>query len=95
MEELCKEIFSIKKEFSLILNVIIYSKNEHILVKKEPFYIPYLPIFLANSNKEIIDYINSQDYLNCGIYTIEDDFNKIINSMPEKEKFSLKKKKKK
>ena len=94
MEELYKEIFSIKKEFSLILNVIIYSKNEHILVKKEPFYIPYVPIFLANSNKEIIDYINSQDYLNCGIYTIEDDFNKIINSMPEKGEIFLEKEEK-
>ena len=75
----------------MILNVIIYSKNEHILVKKEPFYIPYVPIFLANSNKEIIDYINSQDYLNCGIYTIKDDFNKIINSMPEKVEIFLEK----
>jgi len=82
MQKIYKDIYSIIKEFSLILHIIIYSKDDKIFVNKIPFQIPYFPIFLANSTEELINYIKSQEYLNCGFNLIT-DMNEDLNSRSE------------
>lgn len=82
MQRIYKDIYSIIKEFSLILHIIIYSKDDKIFVNKIPFQIPYFPIFLANSTEELINYIKSQEYLNCGFNLIT-DMNEDLNSRSE------------
>jgi len=82
MQRIYKDIYSIIKEFSLILHIIIYSKDDKIFVNKIPFQIPYFPIFLANSTEELINYIKSQDFLNCGLNLIT-DMNEDLNSKSE------------
>lgn len=60
-----KELYSIKNDFGLTLSLIIFMKEEKTLINKKPFQEAlHLPIFIANNN-EIINYINSQEYLNC------------------------------
>lgn len=80
MQKLFKEIYSIKKEFALTLIIIVYSQKENVLINKNIFQIPYIPIFLANSTQEIINYINSQNYINFASKI--DDFNEKCNSNP-------------
>ena len=81
MQKSFKEIYLIKNEFCLILNIIIYSKDENLFIDKRALQIPCLPIFIANTKEEIINYINSQEYLNCGVNTFEmgDDNDKMNN----------------
>jgi len=62
-----KELYSIKNDFGLTLSLIIYMKEEKTLINKKPFQLAsHLQIFIANNTNEIINYINSQEYLNCG-----------------------------
>ena len=79
MQKIYKDIYSIIKEFSLNLHIIIYYKNDKIFINKIPFQIPYFPIFLANSTEELINYIKSQEYLNCG-HNLIIDSNDNLNS---------------
>lgn len=80
MQNNCKEIYSIIKMFSLILHIIIYSKNEKIFINKNIFQIPYIPIFLANSIEEIINYVKSQEFISCG-FNITYNLNEEITSL--------------
>ena len=51
-----------------MLYLIVYNKYINKLINKRPFQISsHLPLFIANNENEIINLINSQKYLNCGI----------------------------
>ena len=63
-----KELYTIKDEFGLILYLIVYNKNINKLINKRPFQVrTHLPIFIANNENEIINCINSQEYIDCGL----------------------------
>lgn len=63
-----KELYTLKDEFGLMLYLIVYNKYINKLINKRPFQISsHLPLFIANNENEIINLINSQKYLNCGI----------------------------
>ena len=67
-EKMYKELYTIKDEFGLILYLIVYNKNIITLINKRPFQIrTHLPIFIANNENEIINCINSQEYIDCGL----------------------------
>ena len=78
-----KELYSIRYDFGLLISLIIYDDNE-IYINKMPFVSSeQLSIFIANSEIEIINYINGQENLNCGhnfrdITLIFNDFLKSI-----------------
>ena len=61
-----KEIYQLKIEFALKFNIIVYSTFDKILINKRCLQIEYISIFIANNIEEIINYINSQKYLNFG-----------------------------
>jgi len=64
MQKYYKQIYQLKIEFALIFNIIVYSPFDKILINKRCLQIVYIPIFIANNIEEIINYINSQNYLN-------------------------------
>jgi hypothetical protein len=67
-EKMYKELYTLKNEFGLMLYLIIYNQNIKKLINKRPFQIKtHLPLFIANNENEIINVINSQEYINCGI----------------------------
>ena len=79
-EKMYKELYTLKNEFALVLYLIIYIKNIKTLINKRPLQIKsHLPIFFANNKNEIINFINSQKYMNCGLNFINDTSN-IISS---------------
>ena len=79
-EKMYKEIYTLKNDFGLLLFLIIYNKNIKKLINKRPFQIKiHLPLFIANNENEIINVINSQEYINCGLNFLNDTSN-IINS---------------
>ena len=80
MQRNYKEIYSIIKMFALILHIIIYSKDEKVFINKISFQIPYMPIFLANSMEEIINYVKSQEFINCG-FNLTSNLNETISSL--------------
>ena len=65
-EKMYKELYTIKNKFGLNLYLIVYNKVKKI--NKRPFQIKsHLPIFIENNENEIINFIKSQEYINCGI----------------------------
>ena len=79
-EKMFKELYTLKNEFGLILYLIVYNKYINKLVNKRPFQImTHLPIFIANNTNELINLINSQEYLNSGI-NFDSDSSHIMNS---------------
>ena len=69
VKNIYKELYTIKNDFSLIISLIVYIKDKKTLINKRPFLIKtHLPIYYAFSTNEIINYINSQDNINCGYY---------------------------
>ena len=79
-EKMYKELYTLKNEFALVLYLIIYIKDTKTLINKRPFQIKsHLPIFIANNKTEILNHINSQKYMNCGINFVNDTSN-IISS---------------
>jgi len=81
-QNMFKEIYSIKNEYALYLILIIYiDDKKNTLVNKIPFQMQEsLPIFIANNVNEIINYVKSQENLNCGFDFInlsEDIMNRI------------------
>ena len=79
-EKMFKELYTIKNEFGLTLYLIVYNKYITKLVNKRPFQIrSHLPLFIANNENEIINFINMQEYLNCGLNFSDRALN-LINS---------------
>ena len=79
-EKIFKELYTLKNEFGLNLYKIVYNKYIKKLVNKRPFQIlSHLPLFIANNENEIINFINSQEYLNCGL-NFSDRALELINS---------------
>jgi len=73
-----KELCTLRDEFSLSLILIIYNKDSKFLINKEPFKEALLPIFIANNINEIINYINCQEFFNCG-FCFENQSSNITN----------------
>ena len=79
-EKMYKELYTIINEFGLILYLIIYNEPIKKLINKRPFQIKtHLPLFIANNENEIINFINSQEYINCGI-NFSNKTSNVINS---------------
>lgn len=67
VQNVFKELYTLRNEFALSLILIIYNENEKILINKRPLQImAHMSIFIANKTNEIINYINCQEFLNCG-----------------------------
>ena len=80
MQKYYKQIYQLKIEFALIFNIIVYSPFDKILINKRCLQIVYIPIFIANNIEEIINYINSQNYLNFSFI-----LHLLSNNLSEKE----------
>jgi len=64
-----KELYTIKNDFALTISLIVYIKDEKTPINKRPFLIrTHISIYYAYNTDEIINYINSQDNINCGYY---------------------------
>ena len=85
MQKYYKEIYQLKIDFALTFNIIVYSTFDKILINKRCFQKPYISIFIANNIEEIINYINSQKYLNFSFNlhfdeeVLKEEQQKIIN----------------
>ena len=67
MQNAFKELYTLRNEFALSLILIIYNENEKILINKRPLQImAHMSMFIANNTNEIINYINCQEFINCG-----------------------------
>ena len=67
-EKIYKEIYTLKNEFGLKLYLIVYNRHIGKFINKRPFQIKsHLPLFIADNVNEIINFVNSQKYLNCGL----------------------------
>ena len=80
MQKYYKQIYQLKIEFALTFNIIVYSPFDKILINKRCLQIVYIPIFIANNIEEIINYINSQNYLNFSFI-----LHLLSNNLSEKE----------
>ena len=74
-----KELYTIKNDFSLIIYLFVYIKDKNTYINKRPFLIKsHIPIYYFYNSNEIINFINSQDNINCGYY-FSNHTNDIIN----------------
>ena len=87
-----KELYTIKNDFALIISLIVYIRDEKTLINKRPFLIKtHLSIYYAYNPNEIINYINSQDNINCGYYfgNHTKDIVKIIKDIAKKNEIKI------
>lgn len=67
VQKVFKELYTLMSEFAISLLLIIYNENSKMLINKRPLQIgAHMAIFIANNTNEIINFINCQEYLNCG-----------------------------
>ena len=62
-----KELYSLRDELCLDIMLITYNENKNILINKKILMeLTSIPVFISNNFSEIINFIISQKYCNCG-----------------------------
>lgn len=63
--------------------LIIYNKDTKLLINKRPFQIKsHFPLFIANNESELINIINSQEYIHRG-FNFDNQASKIMKEIKD------------